>query len=79
MRSHYGPLANFALILRLRGLDAGELRIRDEGLAVRFCVGRPVQSAYPAGPTAILHRPDPIMIVAEPSFVVELAYVKLPF
>jgi hypothetical protein len=28
---------------------------------------------YPAGPAAILHRPDPIMIVAEPSFVVELA------
>jgi hypothetical protein len=52
------------LILRLRGLDAGELRIRNEGLAVRFCVGRPVQSAYPAGPTAILHRPDAIMIVA---------------
>jgi hypothetical protein len=34
---------------------------------------------YPAGPTAMLHRPDPIMIVAEPSFVVELAYIKLPF
>jgi hypothetical protein len=42
-------------------------------------VSRPVQSAYPAGPTAMLHRPDPIMIVAEPSFVVELAYIKLPF
>jgi hypothetical protein len=26
-----------------------------------------------------LHRPDPIMMVAEPSFVVELAYVKLSF
>jgi hypothetical protein len=33
---------------------------------------------YPAGPAAILHRPDPIMIVAEPSLVVELAKVKLP-
>ena len=28
---------------------------------------------YPAGPAAILHWPDPIMIVAEPSLVVELA------
>jgi hypothetical protein len=34
-----------------------------------FC-GR---TLYPAGPAAILHRPDPIMIVAEPSFVIELA------
>jgi hypothetical protein len=40
--------------------------------------GLPVQSAYPAGPAAILHRPDPIVIVAAPSFMVELAYVKLP-
>jgi hypothetical protein len=37
------------------------------------------RSAYPAGPAGILHRPDPIMIVAEPSFVVELAYIKFPF
>ena len=42
-------------------------------------VSPPVQSAYPAGPTAMLHRPDPITIVAEPSFVVELAYITLPF
>jgi hypothetical protein len=31
------------------------------------------RTLYPAGPAAILHRPDPIMIVAEPSLVVELA------
>jgi hypothetical protein len=45
--------------------------IRVDGLAI--------QPAYPAGPAAILHRPDPIMIVAMPSFMVELAYVRLPF
>ena len=33
----------------------------------------------PAGPAAILHRPAPIIIVAAPSFMVELAYAKLPF
>ena len=33
---------------------------------------------YLAGPGAISHRPDPIVIVAAPSFVVEPAYVKLP-
>jgi len=32
-----------------------------------------VWSAYPGGPAAISHRPDPIMIVAAPSLVVELA------
>ena len=57
--------------------------VRYEFCSLRFYeilqFGRPVQSVYSAGPTAILHRPDPIMIVAEPSFVVELAYVKLPF
>ena len=35
--------------------------------------------AYPGGLAAILHRPDPIVIVAAPSFMVELAYVKFPF
>jgi hypothetical protein len=34
---------------------------------------------YPAGPAAIVHWPDPIIIVPVPSFVVEPAYVKLPF
>src|SRR5258707_1878423 len=27
-------------------------------------IGKPVKPPAPAGPTAILHRPDPIMIVA---------------
>ena len=38
-----------------------------------------VWSAYPGGPAAISYRPDPIMIVAAPSLVVELAYARLPF
>jgi hypothetical protein len=33
------------------------------------------QIPYPA----ILHRPAPIIVVAMPSFIVELAYVRLPF
>jgi hypothetical protein len=37
------------------------------------------QMHYPGGAAAILHRPDPIMIVVVPFFVAELAYVKLPF
>ena len=54
---------------------------RAELIAPRGVIFRPdnFSGVYPAGPTAILHRPDPIMIVAEPSFVVELANVKLPF
>jgi hypothetical protein len=39
----------------------------------------PARVVSPGGAAAILHRPDPIIIVVVPSFVVELAYVKLPF
>ena len=55
--------------------SADELRER----VVRESELRGVQSVYPAGPVAISHRPNPIMIVAVPAFVIELAYIKLPF
>lgn len=76
----YEPIVNYLVIaggIVKRG-SALETSNRGNHSMLRS-VGRPVQSAYPAGPTAMLHRPDPIMIVAEPSFVVELAYIKLPF
>jgi hypothetical protein len=34
--------------------------------------------SHRAGAAAGIHRPAPMMIVVTPSFVVELAYVKLP-
>src|SRR5438128_7210699 len=74
----YEPIVNYLVIaggIVKRG-SALETSNRGDHSMLRS-VSRPVQSAYPAGP--MLHRPDPIMIVAEPSFVVELAYIKLPF
>ena len=41
-----------------------------------FCFG--LSDAHPAGP-AISHRPEPIVIVSASSFLIELAYVRLPF
>ena len=51
-------------------------------VARALCISVPkspgVQSSLTAPACLDLHRPDPIMIVVTPSFVVELAYVKLP-
>jgi hypothetical protein len=38
-----------------------------------------VWSAYPDGPAAVSQWPDPIVVVATPSFMVEPAYDKPPF
>jgi hypothetical protein len=60
--------------IEFSGTTAGFITIIPES-SFRYRQG----SSYPAGAAASLHRPDPIMIVAVPSFVVELAYVKISF
>src|SRR6202045_895846 len=70
---NYYKHSHASLCLVLPPVDSARSAILLLKRVVRESELQGVWSAYPGGPAAISHRPDPIMIVAAPSLVVELA------